>query len=308
MHVPGDDLTQARIRFTDEAVARADIVLDLLDELRAARYAPSGWARFGLRSWRTAQCTAGKHPRLTRSWRRVAIGLALAEVVVLAAEARLGGDDGRAARRAAPGVVLCLAYTLADVYVHLGMNHETRGVLLHDTLGFPTILTLSRSAVAGMLLGHLIGRVPIQRDVISLTLVTASITDVADGYLARKMGCTTRLGAYLDSEADFGVGMAMTLTLLARRDLPRWLAAGMLARWIMPFAFALISYFGQGKRVPISSTLAGKASGVAQTMTLGLALLPARRQQGFPELQRALHVTTLMLLIVAPLVQLMKRR
>jgi len=303
----GDDLTQARMSPNKSAPARSDVVLDLLRELRAARYAPPGWARFGLQSWRLARHTARSHPRLTRSWRRVALGLTLVELTALAAEARLGGDEGaRAARRAAAGAALCLAYTLADVYVHLGMNQETHGAPLHDTLGLPTILTLSRSVVAGLLTGHLVGREPANDAVLSLALTVASLTDMTDGQLARTLRRPTRLGAYLDSEADFGVALATTLTLVARRALPAWFVAGILARWLSPFAYALLSYFRAGRRVRIGSTLAGKAAGVAQTVTLGVALLPERLRRRRLGLQRTLHVVTLILLVVAPLAQFLR--
>ncbi|HUY76088.1 MAG TPA: CDP-alcohol phosphatidyltransferase family protein [Ktedonobacterales bacterium] len=306
--MPEDDLTPAQNGFDTDAPARSDVVLDLLGELRAARYTPTGWARFGVRSWRLARHTANSHPRLTRSWRRVALGLALAELLALVAEERLGGDEAvRAARRAAPGAALCLAYTLADAYVHLGMNQETYGAPLHDTLGLPTILTLSRSVLAGLLIGHLVGGEPASDAVLSLALTVASLTDIADGQLARILHRQTRLGAYLDSTADCGVALAATLTLVERRALPRWFVAGILARWLMPFTYALVSYFGTGRRVRIGSTWAGKAAGVAQTLTLGVASLPERLRSRRRGLQCVLHVTTLALLVLAPLAQFMNQ-
>jgi phosphatidylglycerophosphate synthase len=307
--VPEDDLIQARMGFHRGAPVRSDVVLELLAELRAVRYAPAGWARFGARSWRIARCTARAHPRLTRSWRRVALGLMLAELVALAVEARLGGDEGRrAARRAAPGAALCLACILANTYVHLGMNQEVQGGPLHDTLELPTILTLSRGAVAGLLVGHLVGGAPAKGAVPFLALATASVTDIADGQLARLTRRTTRLGAYLDSEADFGFALAIGFTLMTRRALSVWLVMGMLARWLTPFAYALVIYFGTGHRVRIGSTLIGKAAGVAQTVTLGIAVLPERMRRRLLGPQRAVHITTLTLLVAAPLAQFMKTR
>jgi len=308
-----DDVSQVHMSDSDCAPIRSDVVLDLLDALRADHYTLAGWARFSARSWHIARQTAAAHPRLARSWRRVAVGLTLAEAVALIAEARLGGASGRAAaRRAAPGAALCLAYTLGDAYVHLGMNQATSGAPLYDTLGVPTILTLSRSAVAGLLTGHLIGhragRAPVSSGVLSLALASASVTDIADGQLARTMDRSTRLGAYLDAEADIAVALAMTLTLVARRALPGWLATALLARWLTPFAYALTTYFGQGSRVPIGSTRVGKVAGVAQMATLGMALLPERAQKRAPGLRGALHAILAALLVAAPLTQLAQAR
>lgn len=284
--------------------AHSTVALDLLDELRTARYSPSAWIRFVAHAWSAARQTAHTHPQLVRSWRRVAAGLVLAEAVALSAEARAGGQNGlAAAQRAAPGAALCLAYTLGDTYVHLGMNHEACGEPLRDILGLPSTLTLARSATAGILFGHLLGRAPANKAVMSLALAVAGVTDIADGQIARRTGRVTRLGAYLDSEADFGAALALTLTLLSRGDLPRWLSAVLLARWLTPFTYALFVYFGLARRVPISSTVVGKAAGVAQAVTLGVALLPEEARVRAPRLRGALHALMAGLLIAAPLAQ-----
>lgn len=288
----------------DGVARRSDVVLELLGELRADQYRPAAWARFVGRSWRLSRRTAQEHPQLVRSWRRTAIGLTLAEATLLAAGALMDGGKGLSvARRAAPGTALCLAYTLADAYVHLGMNGDAPGTPPYETLGLPTVLTLTRCAVAGVLCGHLLGGVPARPVATRLALAVAGITDVTDGCIARRMNHATRLGGYLDSEADFGIGIAVTLTLGARRSLPAWLAGGMLARWLAPFAYALACYFGRGRRVPIGSTLLGKAAGVAQTATLGIALLPERMAERMPGLRCALQVITAVLLVAAPLSQ-----
>jgi len=294
---------------TDDMTVRPDIVLEMLHDLRTGQYRPSAWVRFAVQSWRMSQQTAQARPWLVRSWRRAVLGLTLAEAAIFMAEARTGGDeDLRVARRAAPGAAICLVYTLTDAYVHLGMNNEARGAPLLDTVGLPTVLTLTRCMVTGILFGHLLGGVPARRSLTQLALAAASITDVADGYLARKLHRTTRLGAYLDSEADFGAGIAVSLTLLARRSLPAWLVAGMLARWAAPFAYTLACYFGQGSRVRIGSTFPGKVAGVAQTVTLGMALLPDHVVRRVSGLRRALQVVTAVLLIAAPISQFARTR
>jgi len=311
---------------------RPDVVLDLLHELRASRYLPAAWVRFVVRSWRLSQQTAQTHPHLVHSWRRAAVGLTLAEGALLLAEAHTAGGAcstaACSARRAAPGAALCLAYTLADAYVHLGLNrdrdttgrpdaphspfpdspheprHEPRHEPLYDTLGMPTVLTLTRGAAAGVLFGHLLSGAPAPCAITSTVLTVAGITDVADGYLARRLRRTTRLGAYLDSEADFGVGLALTLTLRAQGRLPSWLVAGTLTRWFVPFAYTLFCYFGRGRRVQIGSTRTGKAAGVAQTLALGMALLPERVAQRSGGLRRTVEIIAALLLIAAPFAQL----
>src|ERR1700754_2985282 len=53
-----------------------------------------------------------------------------------------------------------------------------------------------------------------------LLFAAAGITDSLDGYLARRLGQTSRLGAFLDPVADKLI-VAVALVLLVSRD-PRW--------------------------------------------------------------------------------------
>lgn len=278
-----------------------DFALDLLAELRASNYRPAGWLRFLGRSWRQSRRAALDNPRLVASWAGVTVALGLSEAAVLALEALL--DDPRAARRAIPGTVLCLATAQFDAYIHLGMNHPQRGDPLYGEIGLPTALTLARRAASGLLFGHLLAGKPASR-LLALSLLLASVgTDIGDGAIARRAGRVTRLGAYLDGIADFEFTLALVLTLAARRLLPRWLVATLLARWIGPFAFVLARYFGWVSRMRIGSTGAGKVVGVAQFLTLGAALLGKDDQPKRRGVVKGLHVFTAALLLLAPLAQ-----
>src|SRR5699024_10645411 len=52
-----------------------------------------------------------------------------------------------------------------------------------------------------------------------LLFAIAGITDSLDGYLARRMGLTSRLGAFLDPVADKLI-VAVALVLLVSKDMP----------------------------------------------------------------------------------------
>jgi phosphatidylglycerophosphate synthase len=54
----------------------------------------------------------------------------------------------------------------------------------------------------------------------------AGITDSLDGYFARRMGQTSRLGAFLDPVADKLI-VAVALVLLVSKDMPRIIVPGM---------------------------------------------------------------------------------
>ncbi len=59
-----------------------------------------------------------------------------------------------------------------------------------------------------------------------LLFALAGITDSLDGYLARRMGQTSRLGAFLDPVADKLI-VAVALVLLLSKDMPRIIVPGM---------------------------------------------------------------------------------
>jgi phosphatidylglycerophosphate synthase len=58
-----------------------------------------------------------------------------------------------------------------------------------------------------------------------LLFALAGITDSLDGYLARRMGQTSRLGAFLDPVADKLI-VAVALVLLVSKDMPRIIVPG----------------------------------------------------------------------------------
>src|SRR5689334_25442171 len=59
-----------------------------------------------------------------------------------------------------------------------------------------------------------------------LLFAAAGVTDSLDGYLARKMGQTSRLGAFLDPVADKLI-VAVALVLLVSKEMPLILVPGL---------------------------------------------------------------------------------
>lgn len=308
-----------------------DFVLALLGELRRHNYHPAAWTRFLARSWARSRATASAHPRLVASWAGTVGALALGQATALDLEARLGtwherhtgtqrkgtkwkGTDGArtTALRALPWSFALLGEIAFDAYAHLGMNARQRGDRLDPTLGMPNALTLTRRSISALLWGHWLARRAAPRGLLLGALVAAGATDVGDGALARATGRQTRLGAYLDAEADYEFWSGLALNLGAARRLPRWFVVLLLARFTLPFAVALASYFGWVNRVTIGSTRLGKVAGVAQAVTCSAVLLPARPPDQLPDQLpeqsrrgwRLLFGATAALLVIAPLMQL----
>lgn len=79
-----------------------------------------------------------------------------------------------------------------------------------------------------------------------LLFAAASITDSLDGYFARRMGLTSRLGAFLDPVADKLI-VAVALVLLASKEPPDHI--GVELRWIIVLSACVII----GREIAVSA-------------------------------------------------------
>lgn len=83
-----------------------------------------------------------------------------------------------------------------------------------------------------------------------------ALSDVLDGYLARRMGQVSRLGVALDPVADKLFAAIMIVLLVVYRDLPVWLAALILGRdaAIIGLGWLLM----RGTTITLPSNIVGK--------------------------------------------------
>ena len=107
--------------------------------------------------------------------------------------------------------------------------------------------------------------------------VSAAITDILDGWIARRLNVRSRLGALLDPAADKTLMVCGFLyyTFASRKlpviELPGWLTFTVFIRDFLIGVFAYLMY----TRVHITRfppTIAGKASTVLQAVTLAAVI------------------------------------
>jgi CDP-diacylglycerol--glycerol-3-phosphate 3-phosphatidyltransferase len=87
----------------------------------------------------------------------------------------------------------------------------------------PNLLTLFRIALVPVFLGLFFAPVSWAREGCAALFALAAITDWLDGYLARRMGLVSPIGAFLDPVAD-KLMVAAALVLLVQADPTPWLA------------------------------------------------------------------------------------
>jgi len=100
----------------------------------------------------------------------------------------------------------------------------------------------------------------------------AGLSDVLDGYLARRLSYPTRFGVYLDPAADKLLMLASFVTLTMIHAIPLWLTALIIGRDL-----AIVMGVGLARLLSLPLHVAplniGKASTVIQVCFVGLVLL-----------------------------------
>lgn len=107
------------------------------------------------------------------------------------------------------------------------MAGESAGAVGSRIWTIPNILSMLRLALVPVFLVFIVRG----DDVVALVvLVVASLTDLLDGYLARRLGQVTRLGQLLDPAADRLYIFAALIGLAARDLVPWWIVVLIVAR------------------------------------------------------------------------------
>ena len=100
----------------------------------------------------------------------------------------------------------------------------------------------------------------------------AALTDLLDGWVARRRGLASRLGAFLDPLADKLLLIASFVTLTWLKALPFWITAVVFSRDLMLIVGAVLIHMVGGRIYP-RPTWAGKAATFFQVLTVLAAML-----------------------------------
>ncbi|WPL18670.1 CDP-diacylglycerol--glycerol-3-phosphate 3-phosphatidyltransferase [Thiorhodovibrio winogradskyi] len=141
-------------------------------------------------------------------------------------------------------------------------------------MNIPNLLTLLRIGLIPVFMVIFYLPVPWARPVCALVFGAAALTDLLDGYLARRLNQTSPLGAFLDPVAD-KLMVAIALVLLVQAD-PRALlalpAAVIIGREIT--VSALREWMAEiGNRAKVAVSKAGKLKTTAQMIAIFLLIL-----------------------------------
>ncbi len=107
---------------------------------------------------------------------------------------------------------------------------QRASTLKDDAVNLPNLLTMGRIVIIPVVLWLIDQGTP--RDCVYAALVysAAAITDLLDGWLARRMGIVSVLGKFLDPLADKLLVMATLVWLVPMGRIPEWAVVLLLAR------------------------------------------------------------------------------
>jgi CDP-diacylglycerol--glycerol-3-phosphate 3-phosphatidyltransferase len=109
---------------------------------------------------------------------------------------------------------------------------QRRQSLAQDALNLPNLLTFARIVAIPFFVWLLDNPTPVRGFWASIVFTAAAITDMLDGYLARKLGVVSLLGKFLDPLADKLIVMAALVWMVPMRRIDAWVVVLLLAREI----------------------------------------------------------------------------
>ncbi|HTM57350.1 MAG TPA: CDP-alcohol phosphatidyltransferase family protein [Candidatus Udaeobacter sp.] len=239
---------------------------EYLRDLRRERFTPPALLTYLRRVGAHVRAQLDANPGAARSIWIVALGFFAADFVVAGAFAL--GADRHLAYHFFLDTALVIPPAFAFVTVNLGLLRDPHGYRL-SALNIPIVLTMFRVvALPGLALLLLERRYALALGV----YVLAVLTDVADGWIARRSGQITRLGTVLDPLVDIVFSLTLFCVLSITGLVPAWVSWVAIGRYGLLLLGGVYLYVFVGP-VRIHPTLFGRMTGVVIAALVGLLML-----------------------------------
>jgi cardiolipin synthase len=131
-----------------------------------------------------------------------------------------------------------------------------------------------------------------------LVFLLAGMSDAADGFLAKRYGWRTELGAYLDPIADKALLGSIYVTLGLAGHLPAWLVIAVVSRDILIIGAVVLSWM-LSRPLTMQPLLISKINTFSQIVLAGLVLAELGLGLGLHQLVNALILVTGTLTIIS---------
>ena len=136
----------------------------------------------------------------------------------------------------------------------------------------PNLLSLLRILLVPLLVVVLLTKFE-NKELVGLgVFLLASLTDLLDGWVARRFRLETRLGKLLDPAADKILTAAAFISLVERNPglVPAWMVVAIISREL---AVSALRSFAAAERVVIGASVAGKVKTTVQVIAISLLII-----------------------------------
>jgi len=132
----------------------------------------------------------------------------------------------------------------------------------------PNLITVGRLFLVPLVIVMIVNA---RWDIAFILFVVAGVSDAIDGFLAKRWGMASELGAYLDPTADKALIVSIYITLAVVGVVPAWLVILVVARDLMIVAAVILSWL-MNRPVTIAPFVVSKLNTAAQIAFAALAL------------------------------------
>jgi CDP-diacylglycerol--glycerol-3-phosphate 3-phosphatidyltransferase len=147
---------------------------------------------------------------------------------------------------------------------------QRRRSLAEDAVNLPNLLTMARIVAIPFFVWLLELPTPVRGFWAAIVFTAAAVTDMLDGYLARKLGVVSVLGKFLDPLADKLIVMAALVWMVPMGRIPAWAVVLLLARELSVMGLRSVA---ASEGVVISAGAEGKTKTALQMIGIVALLL-----------------------------------
>ena len=135
-----------------------------------------------------------------------------------------------------------------------------RAVQPGRALNLPNLITIARILMVPVVVWAIASG---QMQIAFLVFLAAGVSDAVDGFLAKRLGMASELGAHLDPLADKALIVSIYVSLGITEAIPRWIVILVVSRDILIIGGLMLAWF-LGRPMTIKPLLVSKLNTAAQ--------------------------------------------
>lgn len=135
-------------------------------------------------------------------------------------------------------------------------------------MNLPNLITIARILLVPVVVWAIASR---EMQIAFLLFLIAGVSDAIDGFLAKRFGMSSELGAYLDPLADKAMLMSIYVSLSIAGLLPLWVVIAVVSRDVMILGAIVVSWLVE-QPLEIHPLLVSKLNTGAQFILAALVL------------------------------------